>query len=85
MIKALVNVSDWKLEQSAQLSKKQPIAPFLVSVKKQFRQTAGKEVTLTIESEEYALYDRKWTGEAFIHNNPDNAIKSIALLWQYPK
>jgi signal transduction histidine kinase len=45
-------------------------------VKKQFQtKLLEKGITLTIEeSEEYALYDRKWTSEA-LSNILDNAIK----------
>jgi signal transduction histidine kinase len=76
LIKALVKMSRLETGTIAPVVKKQPVAPFLVSVKKQFQtKLLEKGITLTIEeSEEYALYDRKWTSEA-LSNILDNAIK----------
>lgn len=76
LIKALVKMSRLETGTIAPVVKNQPVAPMLVSVKKQFQTNLlEKEITLTIEeSEESALYDRKWTSEA-LSNILDNAIK----------
>lgn len=76
LIKALVRMSRLEIGTIVPVVKKQSVAPLLALVKKQFQTNLlEKAITLTIkESNESAIYDRKWTGEA-LSNILDNAIK----------
>lgn len=76
LIKALVKMSRLEIGTIVPVVKKQSVAPLLALVKKQFQTNLlEKAITLTIkESNESAIYDRKWTSEA-LSNILDNAIK----------
>lgn len=76
LIKALVKMSRLEIGTIIPVVKKQSVAPLLALVKKQFQTNLlEKAITLTIkESNESAIYDRKWTSEA-LSNILDNAIK----------
>ena len=76
LIKALVKMSRLEIGTIVPVVKKQSVAPLLALVKKQFQtDLLEKAITLTIkESNESAIYDRKWTSEA-LSNILDNAIK----------
>lgn len=76
LIKALVKMSRLEIGTIVPVVKKQSVAPLLALVKKQFQTNLLENaITLTIkESNESAIYDRKWTSEA-LSNILDNAIK----------
>lgn len=76
LIKALVKMSRLEIGTIVPVVKKQSVAPLLALVKKQFQtDLLENAITLTIkESNESAIYDRKWTSEA-LSNILDNAIK----------